>query len=163
MNLNHRLETFSHYRPISLCNTIYKIVTKILVLRIKPFLPTLVSPLQIAFVAGRRGSDNVVIAQELIYTLGRKRRGNEGFMVVKIDLEKAYDRLEWGFVRQVLIHFGFPSNIIKLILSCVSSTSTSLLINGGKLESFLASRGLSQGDPLSLFIPFMYGIPWRSH
>ena len=56
-------ETFNHYRPISLCNTVYKIVTKILVLKIKPFLPTLVSPLQTAFVTGRRGLDNVVIAQ----------------------------------------------------------------------------------------------------
>lgn len=63
-------------------------------------------------------------------------------MVVKIYLEKTYDRLEWSFVRHVLLHFGFPIAIIKLIMSCVSSTSTSLLVNGGKLDSFLTSRGL---------------------
>jgi hypothetical protein len=63
-------------------------------------------------------------------------------MVVKIYLEKTYDRLEWSFVRQVLLHFGFPIAIIKLIMSYVSSTSTSLLVNGGKLDSFLTSRGL---------------------
>ena len=129
----------------------YKIVSKLLVLRSKLFLPRLVSPFQTAFVAGRRGSGNVVIAQELIYTLSRKR-GKEGFMVVKIDLEKAYDRLEWSFVRRVLIHFGFPHLVIKLILSCISSTSTSLLFNEGKLDPFLASRGLHQGDPLSLYL-----------
>jgi hypothetical protein len=134
-------ETFNHYRPISLCNTVYKIVSKILVLKIKPFLPALVSPLQTAFVAGRRGLDNVVIAQELIYTLGRKKR-NEGFMVIKIDLEKTYDRHEWSFIRQVLIYFGFLANMVTLILSCISSTSTSLLVNGGKLDPFLPSRGL---------------------
>ena len=144
-------DCFNHFRPISLCNTIYKIVSKLLVLRIKPFLPALISPFQTAFVTGRRGSDNVVIAQELIYSLGQKK-GKMGFMVVKIDLEKAFDRLEWSFVRRVLIHFGFPPSIIKLILSCISSTSTSLLFNGGRLDSFFASRGLRQGDPLSPYL-----------
>jgi hypothetical protein len=67
-------ETFNHYNPISLCNTVYKIVTKILVLKIKPFLHSLVSFLQTAFVAGRKGSDNIVIDQKLIYTLGRKMK-----------------------------------------------------------------------------------------
>ena len=86
-------ETISHFRPISLCNTVYKLVTKILVQRLRPHVPNLISPCQTAFVAGRRGSDNVIIAQEIIYSLN-KRKGKEGFMVVKIDLEKAYDRLE---------------------------------------------------------------------
>lgn len=86
-------ELVSHYRPISLCNTIYKIVSKILVLRLKPLLPSLILPMQLAFLAGRRGSDNVIIAQEFIYSL-QNRGGKDGFMVVKIDLKKAYDRLE---------------------------------------------------------------------
>jgi hypothetical protein len=144
-------ETLSHYRPISLCNTVYKIITKLLVLRIKPYLPTLVSPFQTAFVSGRRGSDNLIVAQELVYTLSKKR-GKEGFMIVKIDLEKAFDRMEWSFVRRVLIHFGFPPMIIKLILSCISTTSTSLLFNGSKLPPFFASRGLRQGDSLSPYL-----------
>ncbi len=110
-------------------------------LHIKPFLSALISPFQIAFVTGRRGLDNVVIAQELIYSLGQKK-GKMGFMVVKIDLEKTFDRLEWSFMRRVLIHFGFLPSIIKIILSCISSTSTSLLFNGGRLDSFFALRGL---------------------
>ena len=160
-DLNHTLialipkqlgpETVSHFRPISLCNTVYKIVSKILVHRIKPLLPKLISPMQAAFLEGRRGSDNVIIAQELIYSLGN-RRGKDGYMVVKIDLEKAYDRLEWSFIRMILIHFGFPENIIKLILSCVATSSNSLLFNGSKLPSFCPSRGIRQGDPISPYI-----------
>ncbi len=67
-------KNLNHFRPISLCNTVYKIVTKILVLRLKPLLSSFISPLQTAFVAGRRGANNVVIAQELIYTLERKKK-----------------------------------------------------------------------------------------
>ena len=144
-------ETVSHFRPISLCNTVYKIVSKILIHRIKPLLPRLISPMQAAFLKGRRGSDNVIIAQELIYSLGN-RRGKEGYMVVKIDLEKAYDRLEWSCIRMILIHFGFPENIIKLILSCVATSSTSLLFNGSKLQTFCPSRGIRQGDPISPYL-----------
>ena len=107
--------------------------------------------MQATFLQGRRGADNVIIAQELIYSLG-KRRGKEGFMVVKIDLEKAFDRLEWSFIRMVLTHFGFPENIIRLILSCVSTTSMSLLFNGNKLQPFCPSRGIRQGDPISPFL-----------
>ena len=73
-------------------------------------------------------------------------------MVVKIDLEKLYDHLEWSFVRMVLKHFGFPANIINLIMSCISSTSTVVLFNGSKLDSFQPTRGIRQGDPISPYI-----------
>ena len=104
-------ETVSQYRPLSLCNIVYKIISKILVQRIRPLLLRLISQMQVAFLEGRRGAYNVIIAQEPIYSLG-KRRGKDGYMVVKIDLEKAYDRLEWSFIRMVLIHLRFPENII---------------------------------------------------
>ena len=69
-------------------------------------------------------------------------------MIVKIDLEKAYDCPEWSFIKMVLEYFGLPENIVKLIMSCVSSTTTSILINGSKMDSFQPSRGIRQGDPL---------------
>ena len=79
--------------------------------------------------------DNVIITQELIYSL-RKRKGRTGYMVIKVDQEKAYDRLEWSFIKMVLEHFGFLEMLIKLIMSCMSTTTTAILFNGSKLDSF---------------------------
>ena len=122
-------KTINHFRPVSLCNTIYKIVSKILVLRMKHLMPTLISPTQTAFVSGRRWTDNVIVAQELVYNL-EKKRGKIGFIVIKLDLEKAYDRLEWSFVRSMLFSFGFHEDTVELVMSCISSTLASLLFNG---------------------------------
>ena len=144
-------EVIGNYRPISLCNSVYKIISKIIVARLRPHLENLVSPYQAAFVPSRRGADNVVIVQELIHTIGRAK-GRKGYMAIKIDLEKAYDKIEWSFIRDMLIYFNFPDNLIELIMSCVSTVSTSLLFNGGCLESFHPSRGIRQGDPLSPYL-----------
>ena len=144
-------ETLGNYRPISLCNTVYKVVTKIIVARLRPFLDNLISPLQSAFVPDRKGMDNVIIAQEFIHSLGRKK-GKVGYLAVKIDLEKAYDKLEWSFIREMLIKANFPSDIRDIIMSCVSTVSTSILFNGEALEPILPSRGIRQGDPLSPYL-----------
>ena len=73
-------------------------------------------------------------------------------MALKIDLEKTFDCLEWSFIREVLVHFNFPSNLIAIIMNCISSTSVSMLFNGGKLPTFSPSHGIHQGDPLSPYI-----------
>ena len=144
-------EIIGNYRPISLCNSVYKIINKIIVARIKPHLDTLVFPHQTAFILGRKGVDNAIIVQELIHTIGRAK-GNRGFMAIKIDLEKAYDRIEWSFIREMLTLFNFPENLIKLIMSCVTSMSTSFLFSGGSLDHFLPSRGIVQDGPLSPYL-----------
>ena len=141
-------ESLGNYRPISLCNIVYKIVTKILVARIRPFLDKLVSPLQSAFVLGRRSVDNAIVVQEIIHTISNKK-GRVGYMAIKVDLEKAYDKIEWSFIREVLMNANLPQNLISLIMSCVSSVSTSILFNGGNIEPIFQSRGIRQGDPLS--------------
>uniref|UniRef100_A0A2N9HHK0 Reverse transcriptase domain-containing protein n=1 Tax=Fagus sylvatica TaxID=28930 RepID=A0A2N9HHK0_FAGSY len=141
----------SQFRPISLCNTVFKIVTKIIVSRLRPIIGNLVSPFQAAFVPGRRGLDNVVIAQELIHSIHRKK-GRMGQLIPKLDLEKAYDRIEWDFIREVLTFFKFPPSFVDLVLECVSTSSFSILVNGGQLENFKPSRGIRQGDPLSPYL-----------
>ena len=140
-----------HFRPISLCTAVYKVVSKVIVNRIRPFMQQLISPLQTAFIHGRKGLDNMIITQEILHSMERKK-GRTGVMALKIDLEKAFDRLEWSFVREVLVHFNFPPNLITLIMDCISSSTVSILFNGGKLDPFTPSHRIRQGDPISPYI-----------
>ena len=144
-------ETLGNYKPISLCNTVYKVITKIIVARLRPFLEKLISPLQTAFVLGRKGMDNAIIVQEIVHTLSKKK-GKVGYMAIKVDLEKAYDKLEWSFIRGMLIRANLPADLIEIIMSCVSTVSTSILVNGEALDPIYPSRGIRQGDPLSPYL-----------
>ena len=155
-------ESLSNYRPISLCNSIYKVISKIIVARIRPHLSSLISPVQATFVLGRRGTDNVCIAQELLHTLDNKKKGRVSYMAIKLDLEKAYDRLEWNFVHKVLEAFRFPPKLTKIIMSYIAMTSISVLVNRGALQSFEPSRGIRQGDPLSPYI-FILCMEYLGH
>ncbi|GJT44053.1 retrovirus-related pol polyprotein LINE-1 [Tanacetum coccineum] len=85
-------ENVSQFRPISLCNVLYKTIIKAIVNRLKKILPNMISPTQGAFVPGRQITDNIVIVQEALHLM-RQKRGKKGYMAIKIDLAKAYDRL----------------------------------------------------------------------
>lgn len=84
---------FGHFRLISLYTIVYKIVSKVIVNRIRPFMQQFVSPLQAAFIPGRKGHDNMIITQEILHSM-EKKKDCSGVMALKIDLEKAFDRLE---------------------------------------------------------------------
>ena len=144
-------ETLGNYRPISLCNTVYKVIMKIIVARLGPYLEKFISPLQTAFVLGRKGIDNAIIVHEIVHTL-RKKKEKVGYMAIKVDLEKAYDKLKWSFIRGMLIRANLPADLIDLIMSCVSTVSTSILVNGEALDPIYPSRGIRQGDPLSQYL-----------
>lgn len=105
---------------------------KIIVAWLRTHLDKLISPLQIAFVPRWKGIDNAIIVQELIHSIS-KSKWREGFMAIKIDLEKAYDKLEWGFIRERLIRINLPMGMVELIMSCISTVSTFALFNGGML------------------------------
>ena len=85
-----------------------------------------------------------------------------GYMAIKLDLEKACDRLELSFIHKVLQAFHFPPNLIKVIMGCVTTTSISVLVNRGVLDSFNPSRGIRQGDPLLPYL-FILCIECLSH
>lgn len=144
-------EHISQFWPIGLCNTIYKLVTKSLVNKIKSALPHLISINQSSFVSGRHIIDNIIIAQEMIHTM-RNLKGKKGFMALKFDLEKAYDRLHWSFIKETLVFAGFPSSMINLIMECITTASLQVLWNGKPMKVIKPSRGIRQGDLLSPYI-----------
>lgn len=144
-------EFVSQLIPISLCTLPYKILSKVIVNRLKPVMPIQVVKNQTSFVGGRNIIDNVVIAQEVIHSM-RIRKGKRGWMALKIDMEKAYDRLRWDFIRDSLIDAKIPSILIRVIMQCVTSSSLQVLWNGGFTEEFTPSRSIRQGDPISSYL-----------
>ncbi|KAL0402832.1 UNVERIFIED_CONTAM: LINE-1 retrotransposable element O protein [Sesamum radiatum] len=152
---NSKAASVDQFRPISLCNTTYKVISKILANRIKPHLEKIISPFQMAFVPGRNINDNSIISQEIMHYLHRKK-GRKGFMAIKIDLSKAYDRVEWPFLLKLLEELGLNETFVNWISQCISSASFSLLINGAPFDFFRPSRGIRQGDPLSPYLFIIY-------
>lgn len=122
-----------HFRPISLCNVTYKTVSKIIAHRLKAHLHNCISPFQMAFVAGRNIHDNSIVSHEIMHYLHLKK-GPKGFMAIKVDLAKAFDRVEWDLLICILKKFGFCSKFTDWILECISSSSMSFLINGSLLS-----------------------------
>jgi hypothetical protein len=109
----------NHFRPINLCNIIYKIISKILANRFKLLLHHFISPFQSAFVPARNIQNNSILAHELMHTM-KAKRGRGGLMALKIDMEKAFDRMEWSFLLAILAKLGFHPTWINWIRICVT-------------------------------------------
>lgn len=103
----HSPRRVTDFRPISLSNVFYNLVAKVLANRLKPLLPQLISDKQSAFMSKRLITDKILIAHDTLHYLKSKRTGKMGYMALKLDMSKAYDRVEWVFLEKIMLRMGF--------------------------------------------------------
>jgi hypothetical protein len=112
--------TFGDYRPIALCNLCYKLISKIIANRIKPILSRTLSGEQLGFLKGRQILDAIGTAQECLHNIKEK---NTKALILKLDLKKSFDCIDWDFLRLILTQSGFSQSSIKWIMSCVTNAN----------------------------------------
>ena len=140
------------FRPIALYNILYKLVSKVLAKKLKNVLPHIISESQSTFQSNKEISNNILVAFETLHHMKRKKGGKSGHLALKLDISKAYDRLEWVFLKKVMERMGFHSQWVGWIMECVQSMTYLVLINGEPTETITPSRGIRQRDPLSPYL-----------
>lgn len=161
-DLNHTLLTLipkvkcpkrvSDFCLIALCKILYKLVSKVLANRLKQILPNIISDTQSVFQFDKAISDNILVAFKFLHHMKTKKAGKSGFMALKLDMSKTYDRVEWVFFIKIMEKMGFHSRWIQLITKCISTISYSILVNEEAKGNIKPSRGVRQGDPLSPYL-----------
>lgn len=141
----------SDYRPISCCNAIYMIISKILSFQLRKILGHLIHSNQSALIPGRRITYNILLAHELV----RDYHKNKGdCCAFKVDFQKVYDYVSWDFIEEVLLAYRFPTYFFKLIMNGVRTCKISIMINGKLERFFLGKKGIRQATMYPLFYLF---------
>ena len=118
---------------------------------------------QSAFLSRRLITDNVLVAFETLHYLKRKAQGKLGYIALKLDMSKTYDRVEWKFLEKVTIHLGFLGSFVSTIMSCMKFVSYAMLFNGELVGHIKPIRGLRQGNPLSPYMFLLCAIGLQRH
>jgi hypothetical protein len=145
-------ERIQQYRPICLLNVSFKIFTKVATIRLNSVADHVIRPSQTAFMQGRNILDGVVVLHETVHELHRKKLNG---VILKIDFEKAYDKVKWPFLQQTLRMKGFSGEWCALINSFISGGSVAIKVNDDVGKYFQTKKELRQGDPLS---PVLFNI-----
>lgn len=139
--------TYADFRPICLSNFISKVTTRILATRFSSVLHKVISPEQIGFLKGHDISKHVLMANDMVHLLERKVQG--GNVMIKLDMAKAFDRVNWTYLESIMLRFGFHARLIRIIMNNMRHSKLSIAVNGINYGFFSPTRGVKQGDPLS--------------
>ena len=120
--------------------------------RLQSLLPHVISESQSAFQPDKALSDNILVAFETLHYMKTKKTGKVGYMALKLDMSKAYDRVEWIFLEKLMLKMGFLDNWVRLVMETVRIVSYSILINGSPWGFIKPTRGIHLGDPLSPYL-----------
>ena len=147
-------QQLGEFRPISLVGCLYKVILKLQSMRLKNVISKVIDVRQSAFLEGMILLDSVLVANEALVEIKRKKRS---CIFLKVDCEKAYDSISWEFILYMLKKVGFCDKSVFWIKCCLESASVSMLVNGSPTKEFFPKKGFRRGDSLALFLFLIAG------